>query len=395
MPLLRFVVALSAAGILAGADLHVGTAPLVAHEWGTFTSVAREDGEAVEWAPLLGPGDLPCFVTRSTGNVKALLRGLVRMETPVLYFYTQRPLTVSVHVDFPQGQITEWYPNPPRTAQNAQPEWFSTTKIAWDQVELAPGKDLDYPMTSGSSHYFAARNTDSTPLRIGNEQEKMIFYRGLGFFAPPLQARYETDGTLNLRNTGREPIPFAILFENQSGAMGFRVVESVSGSAAVEAPELNQDLASIRETLVSRLTGLGLYPNEARAMVETWSDSWFTEGSRVLYIVPRATVDSLLPLSIAPAPGEIERVFVGRLEVLSPRTKTTLVHALRAGNSETLTTFGRFLQPFVAQIQRTDKTFVLSSAAETYLRAIASGHAVTGDGYGGAWEISTPAACVK
>ena len=130
-------------------------------------------------------------------------------------------------------------------------------------------------------------------------------------------------------------------------------------------------------------------------MVETWADSWFTEGSRVLYIVPRATVDSLLPLTIAPAPVEIQRVFVGRVEVLSPRTKETLKHALGTGDGETLTAFGRFLEPFFAQIQRADKEFILSPAAQTYLRAIAAGHSVTGDGYGNAWETSDPISCVE
>jgi len=143
------------------------------------------------------------------------------------------------------------------------------------------------------------------------------------------------------------------------------------------------------------LTGLGLYEKEARAMVDIWEDSWFTEGSRVFYIVPRATVDSQLPLRIIPAPSVIQRVFVGRLEVLSPRTKSTIMHAVRAGDSETLTTFGRFLEPFVAQIKRTDKDFVISPAAQTYLRAIATGRAASTDGYGGAWETSDPAACIE
>ena len=38
--------------------------PLVVHEWGTFTSVAGQDGRAVDWLPLSGPPDLPCFVDR-------------------------------------------------------------------------------------------------------------------------------------------------------------------------------------------------------------------------------------------------------------------------------------------------------------------------------------------
>jgi hypothetical protein len=56
------VLALSALGA-AQAPTRPGTAqPLTVHEWGTFTSVAGQDGSAVEWLPLSGPPDLPCFV---------------------------------------------------------------------------------------------------------------------------------------------------------------------------------------------------------------------------------------------------------------------------------------------------------------------------------------------
>src|SRR5580698_9569176 len=107
MSILKTTIGVAAAvALLAGAELNTKTAALVTHEWGTFTSVASEDGSAVEWAPLLGPGDLPCFVNRSDRVYKALARGLVRMETPVLYFYSPQPTTLSVHVDFPKGLIT-------------------------------------------------------------------------------------------------------------------------------------------------------------------------------------------------------------------------------------------------------------------------------------------------
>jgi len=381
---------------LIGAELQTGIAPVVTHEWGTFTSVAQEDGTAVEWAPLLGPGDLPCFVGRDRQIRKVALRGLVRMETPVLYFYAKQPATLSIHVDFPQGLITEWYPNPlPAAAPQRQTGPDSAGSIEWKQVQVIPGKDPSYPLTKGASHYYAARKTDASPLRIGDQQEKMIFYRGLGGFAPPLRAQYQSEGRLEIRNTGSETIPFAILFENQGGALGYSIAENVTGSVTINAPQLTQDIEALRQALVTRLTGLGLYPKEARAMVETWADSWFTEGSRVLYIVPRTMVDSLLPLTISPAPLELQRVFVGRLEVLSPWTKDTLQHALRSGDSETLTVFGRFLEPFFAQIQRADKEFLVSPTAQTYLHAIAAGISVHGNGYANALETSDPPSCVE
>src|SRR5438034_1375468 len=37
-------------------------AGLTAHEWGTFTSIAGRDGQAIDWLPLSGSTDLPGFV---------------------------------------------------------------------------------------------------------------------------------------------------------------------------------------------------------------------------------------------------------------------------------------------------------------------------------------------
>ncbi len=86
-------------GISAGAQTPAVESGLIAHEWGTFTSVAGQDGKAVEWSPLSLPIDLPNFVEHfSYLGFKLGLRGTVRMETPVLYFYSPRDLTLSVHV---------------------------------------------------------------------------------------------------------------------------------------------------------------------------------------------------------------------------------------------------------------------------------------------------------
>src|SRR5437016_10557955 len=66
-------------------------AGLTAHEWGTFTSIAGRDGQAIDWLPLSGSTDLPGFVQHlRDGRFKIGLRGTVRMETPVLYFYDSR-----------------------------------------------------------------------------------------------------------------------------------------------------------------------------------------------------------------------------------------------------------------------------------------------------------------
>src|SRR5689334_17629208 len=74
---------------------------LTVHEWGTFTAIAGRDGKPVAWRPLVGPSDLPAFVYNlaDTLDAKGLRHGqqcfkcqeaIVRMETPVLYFYAPR-----------------------------------------------------------------------------------------------------------------------------------------------------------------------------------------------------------------------------------------------------------------------------------------------------------------
>src|SRR5436189_6251206 len=80
---------------------------LAVHEWGTFTSIAGKDGVALEWRPLNGPVDLPKFVhTIQEGDAglrnapKADLRATERMETPVIYFYSNNDIEVSAKVDF-------------------------------------------------------------------------------------------------------------------------------------------------------------------------------------------------------------------------------------------------------------------------------------------------------
>jgi len=45
------------------------------HEWGTFTSIAGSDGRAVDWLPLRGSTDLPCFVERLGLDFKGTLAG--------------------------------------------------------------------------------------------------------------------------------------------------------------------------------------------------------------------------------------------------------------------------------------------------------------------------------
>jgi hypothetical protein len=109
---------------------------------------------------------------------------------------------------------------------------------------------------------------------------------------------------------------------------------------------------SIGGDLEAVLIARGLYPDEARAMIETWKNSWFEEGSRLFYIVPPTFVNAVLPLSIRPAPAQVNRVFVGRLELITPATEQAVETALRRHDPSVITKYGRFLEPILDQLRQ-------------------------------------------
>jgi hypothetical protein len=371
---------------------------LTVHEWGTFTSVAGSAGQAVDWTPLSGPQDLPCFVSHlettkplltsvqvkgrdvygllkllpssssqpgasaaplprptpravppQPGVPPAFMVAKVRMETPVLYFYSADPLSVSVKVSFDQGVMSEWYPTAVVPRVNlSQPLARTVGTIEWPEVNVVPKATVAFPRDEVKSHYYAAREVDASPLRVGSQYEKFLFYRGLADFTPSISATIEPNGDV----TAMVPdnTPSLVLFENHGGRLGYRVAHGQGTRVTFSQPSLTGSLEGLRAELESMLTAEGLYPREARAMVETWRDSWFEEGTRIFYITPKAAVDARLPLSISPTPADVRRVFVGRLELITPEMKDDVERAIVNNDLDALNRYGRFLDTIAQEI---------------------------------------------
>jgi hypothetical protein len=285
------------------------------------------------------------------------LRGTVRMETPVLYFYDSHEENVSVKVSFSKGVITEWYPHASRVEPAA--DLFDRSlyqeqadgSIAWDAVTISPALRAEFPRQAQDSHYYAARMTSATPLRVktstGEQQEKFLFYRGVSAFRVAVSAKLTADGKVQVENSGEEEIPSTILFERRGEKVGYRLNGAVAKEAILDQPELTGNVFDLGRELQGMLVAHGLYADEAQAMVETWRDSWFEEGSRLIYIVPANFVNRILPLSINPAPAQTARVFVGRLELITPATEKAVETAFATRDQATLEKYGRFLEPIL------------------------------------------------
>jgi hypothetical protein len=418
VPILTTILTVSAAIALIADDTNsLQVNSLTVHEWGTFTSVAGADGSAIDWDALGCKDDLPQFVNAENyRGFKWRLEGTVRMETPVIYFYSAREVTARVKVFFPKGVITEWYPNGDdaiyeskalmdrmeasldklrsgsgagkariysdetvyKTESLVQPypsgldplvvrlskslNGIDTSlhqlmgSIAWSDIKVQRGSTADFPMESGPSRYYAARGTDAAPITVGEQHEKFLFYRGVGRFQVPLWARVLDDGKVTVENRGAESVPAVFLFENRGGRLGYRNVGTLrpgrlnKSPVTLDRPSLDDSFSQLRFDLENALIAQGLYLREAQAMVETWRDSWFEEGSRLIFIVPSPAIDAILPLQVEPVPAQTTRVFVGRIELVTPETKRAVEEALTKGDWPTVDRYARFLKPILERI---------------------------------------------
>ena len=283
------------------------------------------------------------------------------METPVLYFYSPRDVTVSARVSFSKGLITEWYPHADRVQPGGVVNDTSLSRlpsdgsITWNHVTVSPNLAGEFPSEVQSNRYYAARETASSPLCVqtsaGEQQEKFLFYRGVSASSLPISAKLTSEGKLVVKSLGGDQISNAILFERRGERVGYRLTGALTDETMAP-PVLNGSVDSLYGELEEILVGQGLYRDEAHAMVETWKDSWFEEGSRLIYIVPRGFIDNILPLTVDPAPGQLVRCFVGRLEIVTPATAIAVKTAIAHNDEETLNKYGRFLEPILQAVRQ-------------------------------------------
>jgi hypothetical protein len=296
------------------------------------------------------------------------------METPVIYFYSDRDVRASVKVDFPRGCFSEWYPLASTNRQT----------IDWNGFVAQPGATENFPVDKSRSHYYPARETDAAPLSFGDEQkveqEKFLFYRGFGNFDLPLSVRLKDDQVI-VRSAWPYVIAKIILFENREGGSGWRIHGPLAGEATIARPALDQPVEPLLRELEKTLVGEGLYEKEAAAMVKTWRDSWFEEGLRVFYILPRRATDSILPITIKPQPSELARVFVGRAEIITPEMETEIRAAAqlfgenspeaRKAAINSVRRYGRFADPVLREARKNAKDDASHAVIDELMAAVA------------------------
>jgi hypothetical protein len=351
---------------------------LVVHEWGTFTALQDESGDALAGINV-DDEPLPAFVHDLASYVLVRPHALaeshrwyqmkgapqrhpsvtMRLETPVLYFYPpagrSQPFDVRVDVSIRGGWLTEFYPAADAEAPGLDRRTLrfgditpqTIGRLAWPRVTVGtntPGPVTDEHVWTTPRQVQAA--SLSVPVKLGSEHEKFLFYRGVGHLNVPLRiATNVYDDMLSVRAQcgealqGRQTAEVAALWLVQArrdGTTAYRTLAPINLSAnddsvlASVARSFRQtDFSAeneqrLRAEMHAALLAAGLFADEAHAMLSTWQRAYFhTAGLRLFFVVPRAWTDFILPLAIS-RPADVQRAMIGRIELVTPEQRALL-----------------------------------------------------------------------
>lgn len=314
------------------------------HEWGTFTTVMGSDGTHLDGVER-EDAPLPKFVyqlddlhpvndgtTKGLDYSRTLSHVNVRMETPVIYFYTDQAFDAQVDVEFIGGTIGQWFPD--RSGGEVWPQERNldyaskrTGSIRWNvRVEPAGEDQFERVFQGGELPcWLHPRQTDSALVTNARGQtDKYLFYRGLGRLDLPL-ACSATNVVLKASSKGPEAIEQWLVFElNEQHEARWWVPETLAPGTDQSVNLTSQSFRADWKKILYQdglkfLMKAGLYRKEADAMLQTWWNDYFGKpGLRVFWLVPGAYLEKVLPLHISPTPSQSARVMVGRAEILTP-----------------------------------------------------------------------------
>jgi len=329
---------------------------LVVHEWGTFTSLQDETGRTIGGINT-DDEPLPGFVhdllkdrsEASSGKglpISASRQEItMRLETPVMYFHlppggAQR--TVDVSVQFRGGLLSQFYPDATTNVDRSKlfPVIDEKTlgALRWPNVRV--GTNGVGPKTD-SHVWLAPRNVDAANVTAdAGESERYLFYRGVGHIDAPIVAKRDGSHlTFALRDTYKAFNSVTWQFnklwlakfdvDGSCHAIELGPIDEVENATIpttipTASTPAQLDLRQLRASMKKSLIAAGLFDDEAEAMLSTWEKSYFkSAGLRLFYLVPRDWTNRYLPLKLS-ADADIERVMIGRLEMVSPEQRQAL-----------------------------------------------------------------------
>lgn len=374
------------------------------HEWGTFTSLQDEAGEAIggintddEPVPgfvhelgsllLLRPTEVPNNFFQGAPSCHPDVT--MRLETPVIYFHPPAAETkiqrANVQVTFHGGWLTEFYPDAYPDAAEFKDNGFrpgparlfrfgplrssTESKLTWADLKIGG----DWALTNTTAHVWTSpRAVSAASVQTTNgESEKFLFYRGVAHINAPLKISREANSGELLFRSQMESLPIQrpltisslwLVEIRTDGKIAFRSLPSLlldhdPKKVLLQTPVAfspgdfsSANLEKLRAALQAALLADGLFADEAQALLNTWELSYFkSAGLRCFFLVPREWTDFYLPLKIS-LPADINRVMVGRIELVTPEQREKLQEISRFSPLQIKAEVGQLFTNFYGRI---------------------------------------------
>ena len=350
--------------------------PLIVHEWGTFTVLQNEKGDAI---PGINIDDerLPGFCHNLLPwiNVRPFSFGFqmkgappkhpyvnMRLETPVIYFHPAKgaaPFEIDVDVQFRGGWLTEFFPQAIPSVPGLDEHNFTfgpikpdtISSLLWKKVKV--GTPAAGPKTD--AHVWTApRQVDAADVTVGpqrtedakTESDRFLFYRGVANRKAPLRVKHELN-TSKLQIESQCAEVFSkdqsatinaiwLMHTRSDGTTAYRELGSaiLNGSAPAELLNTSShfdpdeyaqtNMPKLKAKMHSHLMKAGLFEDEATAMLSTWENAYFkSPGLRLFFMVPEQWTNSVLPIRFSKS-VTIKRVMMGRVEIITDEQRDLL-----------------------------------------------------------------------
>jgi hypothetical protein len=289
-------------------------APLRVHEWGVWQ--LDPSGRLSSRATVAA--EAPAFVHRTPAALSALEDltpapyipgGSETFDKPVIFLYATTALDVNVTVRVPRGRPWLYFPDatlgrmggapslrwtgralPVGTSENGAtlPSVLAPTGGAADLVRGLPRTDWWNLLRAVGASPFVPTGAAT--------YEKFLYYDG----EAPFPAGFRVRRGVVTPIAGRvEPIAWQL-----DGPHWTRL--DVRG-ATVTATDIG-NMVALNVELGGALARAGLSQPEINALFFTWGRSLFGGPRRILWLLPRASYDAMLPIEVHPAPLELVRV---------------------------------------------------------------------------------------
>ncbi len=279
---------------------------------------------------------------------------------PIIYFYTDKPLKVTVEVKLTSGKPLCWWPYAE----------VKNNTFTWKNITVGGSPEFSISNKIDKKSWFnAARNTDASWVDVNGTREKFLFYEGEKVKTElPLKITGTKD-RVKIENLAQKALQDIFVFKDKKFKYfsELKKAETVEFSKIEKSPKASANLEKI-------LVKAGLKMKEAKSIVKIWDQEFFkNKGIRIIYRMSRNQYDNLLSIKITPEPDKLVRVGLVLVEDINPELQTKIENLIkmlaskkdaeRDKTSQSLLKIGR---PALAALYRTAK----SKAPEVKQRAL-------------------------